>query len=167
MAEEFQNRRPCRCRTQHRTFHALLLDPWVRFGLGGRVVVSECEECEGDEGFGSVEAECDSGEESDLGVGRLDEGVGQPGVEGVIDRHSVLHDLAGELDEGRHAGASCPRQPPLEGVLAGVALDGKHESQSFLEEVGAMEPRVDLGDPVELGALVVGEITRGTAARWG
>ena len=123
-------------------------------------MVSECEECEGDEGFGSVEAECDSGEESDLGVGRLDEGVGQPGVEGVIDRHSVLHDLAGELDEGRHAGASCPRQPPVEGVLAGVALDGEHESQSFLEEVGAMEPRVDLGDPVELGALVVGEITR-------
>ena len=66
---------------------------WIR-GSGsaweGGWLVSECEECEGDEGFGSVEAECDSGEESDLGVGRLDEGVGQPGVEGVIDRHSVL-----------------------------------------------------------------------------
>lgn len=41
-------------------------------------LVSEGEQGEGDERFGSVEAECDSGEESDLGVGRLDEGVGEP-----------------------------------------------------------------------------------------
>ena len=58
---------------------------WIR-GSGsaweGGWVAAECEECEGDEGFGSVEAERDSGEESDLGVGRLDEGVGEPRVEG-------------------------------------------------------------------------------------
>ena len=32
-------------------------------------VAAEGEECEGDEGFGAVESECDSGEEPDLGVG--------------------------------------------------------------------------------------------------
>ena len=66
-------------------------------------MAAEGEEGEGDEGFGSVEAEGDAGEEPDLGVGGLDEAVGETGVEGVVDRLSVFDDLAGELDESRHA----------------------------------------------------------------
>jgi len=51
-------------------------------------LAAECEQGEGDEGFGSMKAE---------------QGVGEPRVEGVIDRHAMFHDLAGELDESRHA----------------------------------------------------------------
>jgi len=38
-------------------------------------VASEGEHCEGDEGLWAVESECDSGEESDLGVGGFDESL--------------------------------------------------------------------------------------------
>ena len=66
-------------------------------------VAAEGEEGEGDEGFGSVEAEGDAGEEPDLGVGGFDEAVGESGVEGVVDCLSVFGDLAGELDVGLHS----------------------------------------------------------------
>ena len=66
-------------------------------------MAAEGEQCEGDQWFGSVEAERDAGEEPDLGVGRLDEGVGESGVECVIDRDTVFHDLAGEVGEGGHS----------------------------------------------------------------
>ena len=53
-----------------RTYGALLLYPWVSFGLGVVWwVASEGEECEGVEGFGAVEPECDPGQRADLGVG--------------------------------------------------------------------------------------------------
>jgi hypothetical protein len=63
-------------------------------------VAGEREECEGDEGFGSVEAERDAVEESDLGVGRLDEGVGEPGVEGEHEPRALFEQV-GTLEWGR------------------------------------------------------------------
>ena len=89
------------------TFPAnMSLSCWIR-GSGSAWedgwVAPEGEEGEGDEGFGSVEAEGDAGEEPDLGVGGLDEAVGETRVEGVVDRLSVFDDLAGEFDVGRHS----------------------------------------------------------------
>jgi hypothetical protein len=48
-------------------------------------VGAEGEEGEGDEWLVSVEPEGDAGEESDLGVGRLDQRVGQAVSEGGVD----------------------------------------------------------------------------------
>ena len=56
--------------------------------LGG--VAAEGEHGEGDEGFGAVKPEGDAGEESDLGVGRFDEPVGEAGVERGIDGGAVF-----------------------------------------------------------------------------
>ncbi len=55
-------------------------------------MAAEAEQGERDEGVWAVEAEGDSGDEPDLGVGGLDERVGQLGVEGGVDRGAVFHD---------------------------------------------------------------------------
>jgi hypothetical protein len=59
------------------------------------------EEREGDEGLVAVEPEGDAGEQSDLGVGRLDERVRQPVLERRFDGVAVGGDLGVEVDEGR------------------------------------------------------------------
>ena len=48
--------------------------------------------------------------------------------------------------------------PSVERVFAFFAFDREHVTQSFFEEVRAPQPRVGLGDPVELMALPAGEI---------
>ena len=63
-------------------------------------MAAEGEECEGDEGFGAVEAEGDSGEESDLGVGGFDESLREAVFEVRFDRCAVFRDPLGEVDEG-------------------------------------------------------------------
>jgi len=62
-------------------------------------VAAEGEECEGDEGFGSVESECDSGEEPDLGVGGFDESLGEAVFKVCVDGVAVVRDSLGEVDE--------------------------------------------------------------------
>ena len=62
-------------------------------------MAAEGEHGESDEGFGAGEAEGDSGEEPDLGVGRLDEAVGETLVEGRVDGVSVFHDGALQFHE--------------------------------------------------------------------
>ena len=42
--------------------------------------------------------------------------------------------------------------------FAGFAFDGEHVTQALFEQVGAVQAGVGLGDPVELRALVVGEV---------
>ena len=69
-------------------------------------------------------------------------------------------DPALELHERRHPGAAGPTRPSVECLFAFVAFDCEHVTQSFFEEVRAPQPRVGLGDPVELMALTAGEITR-------
>ena len=63
-------------------------------------MAAEGEECEGDEGFGSVESECDSGEEPDLGVGGFDESLGEAVLEVGVDRLTMFRDPLREMDEG-------------------------------------------------------------------
>jgi hypothetical protein len=62
-------------------------------------VAAEGEKGEGDQWFVSVEAERDAGEQSDLGVGRFDERVGEAVIEGGFDRGAVVGDLAVKIDE--------------------------------------------------------------------
>ena len=70
-------------------------------GASGEVgsVAAEAEHGEGDERLGGVEAEGDAGQDADLGVGRLDEGVGEVFSDGGFDLRSVSADLAAEIDE--------------------------------------------------------------------
>jgi len=67
-------------------------------------------------------------------------------------------DLAAELDEHRDPASLRPFQPPVEGGLAGVAFDLEHEPNSFLEQVSAVQTRVDFGDPGKLGLLMLGRV---------
>ena len=78
------------------------------------------------------------------------EGGDNPRVDGA--------DASGEVHERGDATASGPREPALEGVFAGLAFNGEDVAQALFEQVAAIEARVGLGDPVELVALVVGEV---------
>ena len=62
-------------------------------------VAAEGEQYEGDEGLGAVEPERDPGEQTDFGVGRFDESLGETVVEVGVDRLTVSGDLFGEVDE--------------------------------------------------------------------
>ena len=53
---------------------------------------AEGEHCQGDQGVGVGEAEGDAGEESDLGVDRFDESVGQAMGDGGEDLGAVSND---------------------------------------------------------------------------
>ena len=75
---------------------------WIRGSSAGQPgrVGAEGEQGEGDEGLVAVEPEGDAGEQPDLGVGRLDERVGEAVLEGGVDGGAVGGDLAVEVDEG-------------------------------------------------------------------
>lgn len=75
-------------------------------------------------------------------------------VEGGVDAGADGGDAPGEVDEGRDSAATGPGQPPVQRLLAGLALDLEDEPQVFFEQVGTVQPRVGLGDPVQLGPLV-------------
>ena len=62
-------------------------------------VSCEGEHGQGDEGVGGGEAEGDAGEESDLGVDRFDESVGEAVGDGGEDLLAVAGDATLELDE--------------------------------------------------------------------
>jgi hypothetical protein len=116
------------------------------------------EEGEGDEGVGGVEAEGDTGEESELGVGGLDEGVGHVVVEGSVDAGPVAHDAALEVDEGGDAAASGPGDPAVEGVFGGLSPELEHDPEAFFEQVGPMDAGVSLDQPGEVLVLAGGEV---------
>jgi len=77
-----------------------------------------------------------------------------------VDLGAVSSDLATEFHEGRDPAALRPCQPPVEGLLAGVALDLEHEPEPLLEQVPAVQTRIGLGDPGQLGLLMDGEVLR-------
>ena len=99
-----------------------------------------------------------AGDEPDFGVDRFGESVGEAVFEGCVDGVAVPLDCASEFDEGGDAAALCPGDPVVEGVFAGLAFDGEDVAQALFEQVAAIEARVGFGDPVELVALVVGEV---------
>jgi hypothetical protein len=121
-------------------------------------VATEAEHGEGDQWFWAVEAEGDTGDEADLGVGGLDEGVGESGVQGGVDRGSVLDDAALQRDEGGDAAAAGPGDPAVERLLTGLAFEHEHGAQALLEQVGPPESGIGPGDPVQLLALTIGEV---------
>ncbi len=94
-------------------------------------MAAEAEHGEGDEGFGAVEAEGDTGDETDLGVGGLDEGVGQVGVQSGVDGGPVFDDPSLEGHEGGDAAAAGPADPAAEGVFAGLALEDEVHAEAF------------------------------------
>lgn len=119
---------------------------------------SEAEHGQGDEGVDVLEAEGDKGDEPDLGVDRLDGGVGEPVGDGVEDHVAELLDAAGELGERGDAAASGPAEPEVEcfdGVVVGKLEDG---AQALFQQVSAVELRVGRGDLGELGVLAFGEV---------
>ena len=72
----------------------------------------------------------------------------------------VLDDAALERDERFDAAASGPGDPAVEGFGGLVGGEFEDRPQAFLEQVGAVEPGVGLGDPVQLRLLAVGEVLR-------
>jgi hypothetical protein len=108
--------------------------------------------------FGFLEAVGDSGEDADLGVGRLDERVGQVVEQHRFDAGEVLADPAAELDERGDPTSCGPVESLVEHEDRSHALDGDDGSELLFEQVGVVETAVDLGDPGELGLLAGGEV---------
>ena len=71
-------------------------------------MTAEAEQGEGDQGIGGLEPERDSGDQADLGVGRLDQGVGQVVLDRGEDPAFVFDDALGQFHERRDAAASGP-----------------------------------------------------------
>ncbi len=78
-------------------------------------------------------------------------------VEGGVDGLAMPHDAAGQLDEYRDAAAARPADPPVQSLLAFLALDRKHMAQALFEQIGAIQPGIAFGDPGQLGGLAFGE----------
>src|SRR6516164_6279272 len=70
----------------------------------------------------------------------------------------MANDAAGQLHEHWDAAATRPADPPVQGLLAFLALDRKHVAQPLFEQVRAVEPGVGFGDPGQFGALAFGEV---------
>ena len=107
----------------------------------------------------SVEAEGDASEQSDLGVGGLDESLRETVVEGRVDGGAVRGDALLEVHECGKPRATSPRDPVVERFFAFGAFDGEDVAQRLFEQVGPPQPRVGLGDPIELVSLSDAEIT--------
>ena len=81
---------------------------------------------------------------------------------------SVLEDACLELDEGLDPTASGPGDPSIECLRGFVERQPEEGAQAFLEEVGAVEPRVGLRDPSQLCLLAqdIGMGCVGSSAWW-
>ena len=106
---------------------------------------------------GGGEPEGHPGDESDLGVDRFDPAVGQAVLDRGEDRGLVLHDRALELDERVDPAAACPADPVSRAVVLGL-FEAEDGPEPFLEQVGAVQAGMGLGDPGELGLLPLGEV---------
>src|SRR5512144_1242758 len=93
----------------------------------GWAVAAEREHGEGEERVGFVESEGHAGEQSNLGVGGLDEPVGQVVVEGGVYGRPMFDDASLQLDEGGDAATAGPAGPVVQRLLAFLALDLERE----------------------------------------
>jgi len=71
----------------------------------------------------------------------------------------VFDDALLELDEGGDPAAAGPSDPHLERFDGLVVAELEHQPETFLEQVGPVQPRVGLGDPGKLGLLPDGEVS--------
>lgn len=133
---------------------------WGVSGAAGQCgsVAAEGEHGQRDQRGGVVEAERDSGEHPDFGVGGFDQPLGEAVLERGVDAVAVFDDAAGQLDEDRDAAAPRPRDPLVEGVFAVLPLDREHMPQALFQQVRAIKPGVGFGDPGQLGGLAFGEV---------
>ncbi len=82
-------------------------------------MTAEADQGEGDQCVGGLEAERDPGDQPDLGVGRLDQAVGQVVLDRGEDAGPVFDDALLQLHERRDATAPRPADPPVEGLDGG------------------------------------------------
>ena len=91
-----------------------------------------------------MEPEGTSGEESDAGIERFDERVGEAVVQGVEDRVQVLINEACHLDKGLETRADCPFEPLLQEVSSFLKGELEDESKVLLQKVAPIE-RLEIG----------------------
>ena len=72
----------------------------------------------------------------------------------------VFHDAALQGDERGDAAAAGPADPPVRAPRRLRPGRAEDQPEAFLEQVGPVQPGVGLGDPGELGLLLVGEVLR-------
>jgi hypothetical protein len=70
----------------------------------------------------------------------------------------VFDDAALEVDEGGDAAATGPFDSGLEGLDGFDVVELGDQPESFLEQVGMVQPGVGLGDPGQFGLLPGGEV---------
>jgi hypothetical protein len=78
---------------------------------------------------------------------RLHACVGEPVVEGRVDRVAIRGDPALQVDERGNATSPRPVRPSVESLLARVTLDDERIAETPFEQVGAMQAWVGPGDP--------------------
>lgn len=122
-------------------------------------MAAQVEHGQGDQGFGWSESERDPGEEPDLGVDRFDPAVGQAVLDGGEDARAVCGDPLAEDDEGFDPAAACPGDPSIQGLDCLVMGKLEDQAKAFFEEIGAVQAGVGLGDPLQLDALVLGQVS--------
>ena len=103
-------------------------------------------------------AEPASGDQPDLGIDLLDRGVRQLVCDRRLDSVALFGDAAGELDEWLEPAAAGPLQPRLEQRECVLGVDAVDVSELLGEEVGAVQPLVELLEPGELELLTLGEV---------
>src|SRR6266498_1903321 len=79
---------------------------------------------------------------------------------GGLDGGPMLGDRPSEPDEGRDAAPPGPGQPRLQQHRRPYALEPEHQPKLLLEQVGAVQAIVDLGDPGKLAPLPAGQVLR-------
>src|SRR4029453_16135923 len=75
-----------------------------------------------------------------------------------LDGGPMLGDRPSEPDQGRDAAAPGPGQPRLEQHRRPHALELEHQPKLLLQQVGAVQAIVDLGDPGKLAPLAAGQV---------
>ena len=94
-----------------------------------------------------MEAERDAGQDSDLGVGGLDEGVRQVLSDRGLDGLPVAADLAAEVDERGDAAAGGPGQPSVEGFDAGAMRDFTERMRDWSRQMAERARSGDASTP--------------------
>lgn len=72
----------------------------------------------------------------------------------------MFHDSALQGDERGDAAAASPADPAVEHFFAGGTLEHECHPQALVQQVGAVQARIGLGDPGRLLVLAVGEVLR-------
>ena len=104
-----------------------------------------------------VEPERAAGDEPQLGVDLLDAGVREPVAYRGFDPGTLVGDGACELDERCESAASGPCEPCVEQRDRFLERYPVDLAELLGEEVGAVEPLVELLDAGELELLALGQ----------